>query len=150
MHKEYEALRLRNQLDPKRFYRKDPGEGRGIKALPKHFAVRLHTGPANYYFFPTQCPFARLGRLSQPTHRLVDLVGTTYRALLASAHWSTNWSTMRRHATTPNASLTTFKLHAPRKVAGRSQRGMLPESPSGKRISQVITARVEFPAQTCL
>ena len=41
MHKEYEALRLRNQLDPKRFYRKDPGEGRGIKGLPKHFAVRL-------------------------------------------------------------------------------------------------------------
>ncbi len=39
LYKEYEALRLRNQLDPKRFYRKDPGEGRGIKGLPKHFAV---------------------------------------------------------------------------------------------------------------
>jgi Fcf2 pre-rRNA processing len=34
-----EALRLRNQLDPKRFYRKDEGEGKGIKGLPKHFAV---------------------------------------------------------------------------------------------------------------
>jgi hypothetical protein len=42
LYKEYEALRLRNQLDPKRFYRKDPGEGRGIKGLPKHFAVRFH------------------------------------------------------------------------------------------------------------
>jgi hypothetical protein len=40
LHKEYQALRLRNQLDPKRFYRKDPGEARGIKGLPKHFAVR--------------------------------------------------------------------------------------------------------------
>jgi hypothetical protein len=36
-----EALRLRNQLDPKRFYRKDEGEGRGIKGLPKYFAVRF-------------------------------------------------------------------------------------------------------------
>ena len=44
LHKEYQALRLRNQLDPKRFYRKDPGEGRGIKGLPKHFAVRLIPG----------------------------------------------------------------------------------------------------------
>ncbi|KAH9999605.1 Fcf2 pre-rRNA processing-domain-containing protein [Russula compacta] len=49
MHKEYEALRLRNQLDPKRFYRKDPGEGRAIKALPKHFAVGT--------IIPTNTPF---------------------------------------------------------------------------------------------
>jgi Fcf2 pre-rRNA processing len=41
LYKEYQALRLRNQLDPKRFYRKDPGESRGIKGLPKHFAVRF-------------------------------------------------------------------------------------------------------------
>lgn len=33
-------MRLRNQLDPKRFYRKDEGEGKGIKGLPKYFAVR--------------------------------------------------------------------------------------------------------------
>ncbi|KAH9980006.1 Fcf2 pre-rRNA processing-domain-containing protein [Lactifluus volemus] len=49
LHKEYEALRLRNQLDPKRFYRKDPGEGRGIKGLPKHFAIGTIT--------PTNSPF---------------------------------------------------------------------------------------------
>ena len=36
-----EALRLHKQLDPKQFYRKEPGEGKGIKGLPKHFAVRL-------------------------------------------------------------------------------------------------------------
>jgi len=39
LYREVEALRLRNRLDPKRFYRKDEGEGRGIKALPKHFAI---------------------------------------------------------------------------------------------------------------
>ncbi|KAK1231203.1 dTDP-fucopyranose mutase [Marasmius sp. AFHP31] len=39
LHREVEALRLRNQLDPKRFYRKDEGEGKGIKGLPKHFAM---------------------------------------------------------------------------------------------------------------
>ncbi|KAI6014845.1 Fcf2 pre-rRNA processing-domain-containing protein [Pisolithus microcarpus] len=39
LYREVEALRLRNQLDPKRFYRKDEGEGRGIKGLPKHFAI---------------------------------------------------------------------------------------------------------------
>ncbi|TFY68809.1 hypothetical protein EVG20_g3403 [Dentipellis fragilis] len=40
LYREVEALRLRNQLDPKRFYRKDEGEGKGIKGLPKHFAAR--------------------------------------------------------------------------------------------------------------
>ncbi|KAF8588960.1 Fcf2-domain-containing protein [Ramaria rubella] len=39
LHREVEALRLRNSLDPKRFYRKEAGEGRGIKGLPKHFAI---------------------------------------------------------------------------------------------------------------
>ncbi|KAG6336065.1 hypothetical protein ID866_3038 [Astraeus odoratus] len=39
LYREVEALRLRNQLDPKRFYRKDESEGRGIKSLPKHFAI---------------------------------------------------------------------------------------------------------------
>jgi hypothetical protein len=39
LHREVEALRLRNQLDPKRFYRKDDGDGKGIKGLPKHFAI---------------------------------------------------------------------------------------------------------------
>ncbi|EKM51997.1 uncharacterized protein PHACADRAFT_177413 [Phanerochaete carnosa HHB-10118-sp] len=39
LYHEVEALRLRNQLDPKRFYRKDEGEGKGIKGLPKYFAI---------------------------------------------------------------------------------------------------------------
>ncbi len=43
MYREVEALRLRNQLDPKRFYKKDEGEGKGLKGLPKYFAVRRVT-----------------------------------------------------------------------------------------------------------
>ncbi|KAF8724917.1 hypothetical protein AX14_008480 [Amanita brunnescens Koide BX004] len=39
LYHEVEALRLRNQLDPKRFYRKDVGEGKGIKGLPKYFSI---------------------------------------------------------------------------------------------------------------
>jgi Fcf2 pre-rRNA processing len=39
LYREVEALRLRNQLDSKRFYKKDEGEGKGIKGLPKFFAV---------------------------------------------------------------------------------------------------------------
>jgi hypothetical protein len=39
LYREVESLRLRNQLDPKRFYKKEEGEAKGIKGLPKHFAV---------------------------------------------------------------------------------------------------------------
>ncbi|CCM03043.1 uncharacterized protein FIBRA_05161 [Fibroporia radiculosa] len=49
LYREVEALRLRNQLDPKRFYRKDEGEGKGIKGLPKHFAIGT--------IVPTSTPF---------------------------------------------------------------------------------------------
>ncbi|KAH8825040.1 Fcf2 pre-rRNA processing-domain-containing protein [Flagelloscypha sp. PMI_526] len=39
LHREVESMRLRNQLDPKRFYRKEEGEGKGIKGLPKYFGI---------------------------------------------------------------------------------------------------------------
>ncbi|KAF8917041.1 Fcf2 pre-rRNA processing-domain-containing protein, partial [Mucidula mucida] len=39
LYREVEALRLHNQLDPKRFYRKDDGEGKGVSGLPKFFAM---------------------------------------------------------------------------------------------------------------
>ena len=48
LYREVEALRLRNQLDPKRFYRKEEGEGKGIKGLPKYFAVRLASHRRSY------------------------------------------------------------------------------------------------------
>ena len=54
LYREVEALRLRNQLDPKRFYRKDEGEGKGIKGLPKHFAV---SGCVRMYLPSTTPPF---------------------------------------------------------------------------------------------
>ncbi|KZV91148.1 Fcf2-domain-containing protein [Exidia glandulosa HHB12029] len=44
LYREVEAMRLRNQLDPKRFYRKDEGEGKGIKGLPKYFALHMQIG----------------------------------------------------------------------------------------------------------
>jgi hypothetical protein len=64
LHREYEALRLRNNLDPKRFYRKDEGEGKGVRGLPKYFAVRNGTVDPNerthsFYFWN------RLGQSSQ-------------------------------------------------------------------------------------
>ncbi|PIL22861.1 hypothetical protein GSI_15557 [Ganoderma sinense ZZ0214-1] len=49
LHREVEALRLHKQLDPKQFYRKEPGEGKGIKGLPKHFAIGK--------ILPTDTPF---------------------------------------------------------------------------------------------
>ncbi|EMD40069.1 hypothetical protein CERSUDRAFT_132859 [Gelatoporia subvermispora B] len=49
LYREVESLRLRNQLDPKRFYRKEAGEGKGIKGLPKHFAIGT--------ILPTNTPF---------------------------------------------------------------------------------------------
>ena len=67
LYKEYEALRLRNQLDPKRFYRKDPGEGRGIKGLPKHFAVRV----CGRYFTFFSHSVHRLARLFRQAHHSV-------------------------------------------------------------------------------
>jgi hypothetical protein len=67
LHREVEALRLRNQIDPKRFYKKDEGEGKGIKGLPKHFAVRCKcasTTPHNHVeniqigtILPSSTPF---------------------------------------------------------------------------------------------
>jgi len=49
LHREVEALRLRNTLDPKRFYKKEEGEGKGIKGLPKQFAIGT--------ILPTSTPF---------------------------------------------------------------------------------------------
>ncbi|KAI5120769.1 hypothetical protein M0805_004732 [Coniferiporia weirii] len=49
LHREVEALRLRNSLDPKRFYRKEAGEGKGVEGLPKQFAIGT--------IIPTSTPF---------------------------------------------------------------------------------------------
>ena len=62
MHREVEALRLRNQLDPKRFYRKDEGEGKGIKALPKYFAVSCFM-LRNFSFLPLTTVLVKIGTI---------------------------------------------------------------------------------------
>lgn len=49
LHREVEAMRLRNAMDPKRFYRKDESEGKGVKGLPKYFAIGT--------IVPTSMPF---------------------------------------------------------------------------------------------
>ena len=89
LHREVDALRLRNQLDPKRFYRKDDGEGKGIKGLPKHFAVRVRISrpavpfprSANFLFcqigtiLPTTTPFGTASTDNLPrAHRKRNLV----------------------------------------------------------------------------
>lgn len=65
LHREVEALRLRNQLDPKRFYKKEEGEGKGIKGLPKYFAVRFRF-PSFAYIL--SCNPSRSALLSIPRH----------------------------------------------------------------------------------
>lgn len=41
LYKQVEALRLRRAMDPKVHARSDPGERKGMKGLPKYFAVSL-------------------------------------------------------------------------------------------------------------
>jgi len=67
LYREVEALRLRNQLDPKRFYRKDEGEGKGIKGLPKYFAIGT--------ILPSGTPFGTASADNLPrSHRKRTLV----------------------------------------------------------------------------
>jgi hypothetical protein len=72
LHKEYEALRLRNQLDPKRFYRKDPGERRGIKGLPKHFAIGTIIPTTTPFGGPSSDSLPRSARKRTLVDELVD------------------------------------------------------------------------------
>ncbi|KAF9242576.1 Fcf2-domain-containing protein [Melanogaster broomeanus] len=67
LYREVESLRLRNQLDPKRFYRKEDGESKGIKGLPKHFAIGT--------ILPSTTPFSTASTDNLPrAHRKRTLV----------------------------------------------------------------------------
>lgn len=46
LYKQVEALRLRRAMDPKVHAKADPGEKKGIKGLPKFFAVRVWSSPS--------------------------------------------------------------------------------------------------------
>jgi len=72
LHREYEALRLRAQLDPKRFYRKDEGEGKGIKGLPKHFAIGTIVAESTPFGTANSDNLSRAARKRTLVDELVD------------------------------------------------------------------------------
>ncbi|KAF8208848.1 Fcf2 pre-rRNA processing-domain-containing protein [Mycena galopus ATCC 62051] len=72
LYREVEALRLRNQLDPKRFYRKDEGEGKGIKGLPKHFAIGTIVASTTPFGTPSADNLTRSQRKRTLVDELVD------------------------------------------------------------------------------
>ncbi|KAJ7784669.1 Fcf2 pre-rRNA processing-domain-containing protein [Mycena metata] len=72
MYREVEALRLRNHLDPKRFYRKDEGEGKGIKGLPKHFAIGKIITSTTPFGTPSSDNLTRANRKRTLVDELVD------------------------------------------------------------------------------
>lgn len=72
LYREVEALRLRNQLDPKRFYRKDEGEGRGIKGLPKHFVIGTIVAESNPFGNASSENLTRASRKRTLVDELVD------------------------------------------------------------------------------
>jgi len=72
LHQEVEALRLRNNLDPKRFYRKEDGEGKGIKGLPKHFAIGTIVATDKPFGGPSEDNLPRSARKRTLVDELVD------------------------------------------------------------------------------
>lgn len=86
MYREVEALRLRNQLDPKRFYKKDEGEGKGLKGLPKYFAVRRVPSPRLLSLFSNHIEL-RLERFYQQQLYLGKQVVITLLVQTASGLW---------------------------------------------------------------
>ncbi|KAJ7095955.1 Fcf2 pre-rRNA processing-domain-containing protein [Mycena belliarum] len=72
LYREVEALRLRNHLDPKRFYRKDEGEGKGIKGLPKHFAIGTIITSTTPFGTPSADNLTRAERKRTLVDELVD------------------------------------------------------------------------------
>ncbi|KAH9480483.1 rRNA-processing protein fcf2 [Psilocybe cubensis] len=72
LYREVEALRLRNQLDPKRFYKKDEGEGKGIKGLPKYFAIGTILPSKTPFGTPSGDNLTRANRKRTLVDELVD------------------------------------------------------------------------------
>ncbi|KAL1950774.1 hypothetical protein VTO73DRAFT_5898 [Trametes versicolor] len=72
LYREVEALRLHKQLDPKQFYRKEPGEGKGIKGLPKHFAIGKIVATPNPFGKASADSLPRASRKRTLVDELVD------------------------------------------------------------------------------
>ncbi|EIN12367.1 Fcf2-domain-containing protein [Punctularia strigosozonata HHB-11173 SS5] len=72
LYREVEALRLRNHLDPKRFYRKEEGEGKGIKGLPKYFAIGTVVAERSPFDTASPSNLTRAARKRTLVDELVD------------------------------------------------------------------------------
>jgi hypothetical protein len=72
LYREVEALRLRNTLDPKRFYRKEDGEGKGVKGLPKHFAIGTIVTTSTPFHSASSDNLPRAARKRTVVDELVD------------------------------------------------------------------------------
>ena len=128
LHREIEALRLRNQLDPKRFYKKDPGEGKGLKGLPKFFQVN-----SSFNFHLPYLMGARLALLSTPRHHLEHPRQLTSPVRSASVLLWKSWYTMRRANGTPRKNSTNSSQHTALGVGRHCRRSVHCARPNGSR-----------------
>lgn len=139
LYREVEALRLRNQLDPKRFYRKDEGEGKGIKGLPKFFAVSLHTQMPilNYHSSAIYCRLVPSYLLPHPSTQPAQIISP---APSVNARLWMNWWTMLRRSGMPRRSSPIYRASGELEGEGHWRRRIRIRRLSGKKKSwaQVI------------
>ena len=121
LYREYEALRLRNHLDPKRFYRKDEGEGKGIKGLPKYFAVRSSPLGPDEHVRSSQS-WSRLGRSCRQRRRSANHQAVTSHAQSASARWLKSFYMIRRRRVTQRRSLSRCRRFGGRTAGGSTRK----------------------------
>ena len=121
LYREYEALRLRNHLDPKRFYRKDEGEGKGIKGLPKYFAVRSSPLGSGEHVGSSRS-WSRLGRSCQQRRRSANHQAVTSHAQSVSARWLKNSYMTRRRRVTQRRSLSRCRRFGERTAGGSTRK----------------------------
>ena len=119
LHREYEALRLRNHLDPKRFYRKDEREGKGIKGLPKYFAVRNDSSNQ-----PVRLPrpLSRLGQSCQQRHPSANRRALTSHGQSVSVRWLRSFYTTRRRRVTQRRSSSRCRRFGGQTAGGNMQK----------------------------
>ena len=116
LQKEVEALRLHSQMDPKRFYRKDDGEGKGIKGLPKHFAVSIpHHEPSEQSILTVLPIFFRLAQLLPSQRPSVLPVGRTSQEANGNERlWMNSWMMRRRRVMPKRSSKSCRRSGVPR------------------------------------
>ena len=133
LHREVEALRLRNSLDPKRFYRKEEGDGKGIKGLPKHFAASF---PISSVF--ESAVYTRCRSVLSYHHRrhLEPLVPTISLNPRESELLSMNLWTMRKRGDTPKRSFWIFRVCVAKEAGAPGPRNEPLDVESGRTLSR--------------